>query len=278
MAGQIKNTDFLITDPLNQPNVVDRLPDGVEMIDLDDMPYHADPMVRCAFCAQRQRHKDGYFAILSDGQKALCGNCCAANFDEVKKRTIDRSRVRLKKERSARERLLALKNDLDGVYDIASDLNPTLHNLSAAFMILQNVLCQSAIDDMTAVGAINTRILNLPFPYVGSAMESVKKIEGLDALTDRDHEIMAEQKRHALVSVVQAISFIQDAADFFDSSNLAEIEKWAKARGKEFGVRKFDVRQGKLRAHGDGEWRNVPLPQTILSDDAIAFKRPDIIE
>lgn len=90
--------DFLITDPEKHPGVVLEVPAGVKPLRLEPIGYRADIEVRCAFCRNRQRHIYGFFALLPDGNLALCGNCCAveiADKSTVKKikRDVQRREV-----------------------------------------------------------------------------------------------------------------------------------------------------------------------------------------
>lgn len=256
--------DFLITDPLAQPGVVETVPEGVEMIDLDDMPYRAEPQVRCAFCTHHQWHNDGYFAILSDGQRAPCGNCCAAKFDSVKKRTIDRSRTRLKRERDNRGRARALAAGLDDVSEIVEAADRTLGAAATALYVLPQVLTDEAIEDMAAHEVEGLDFLDGCTARLDFARKTINAIRRLDGITEKDQERYVTSKSEALAEVRVAVSFMRACATFFDPSNLAKAATWAQSRGMTFGVRQFEVKGTKLHAKGPGLWQNIDVPEVAL--------------
>ena len=114
--------DFLIRDPRSQPGVIEDVEAGITPTDLLPTPYYADNMVRCAFCAQRQAHRRGYFAVLPDGALALCGHCCAVNIaglETVQK--IDRERKRAESSIRNRDRLLPVTH---GVAELLEAIEP----------------------------------------------------------------------------------------------------------------------------------------------------------
>ena len=95
MAKAAPTEEFLITDPEAQPGVVLKVEPGIRPLQLLE-PYLADHDVHCAFCLQRQLHKHGYFALLPDGSRALCGNICALEyFDKATVSSLDRKRDQL---------------------------------------------------------------------------------------------------------------------------------------------------------------------------------------
>lgn len=116
------DNDFLIREPLNQPGVVEDVESGITPTDLLPTPYYADDMVRCAFCAQRQHHRKGYFAVLPGGALALCGHCCAVNFAGLETvQRIDRERARLASSIRNRDRLLPITH---GVAELLDAIEP----------------------------------------------------------------------------------------------------------------------------------------------------------
>ncbi len=268
--------DFLITDPLVQPGVVETVPEGVEMIELDDMPYRAEPQVRCAFCTHHQWHNDGYFAILSDGQRAPCGNCCAAKFDSVKKRTIDRNRTRLKRERANRDRARTLATGLDDLAEIVDAADRILGATATALYVLPQILTGEAIEDMAAHGVEGLDFLSGCAARLGCARKTINAIQRLDGISEREQEQFVRSKSEALAEMHLAVSYMCACATFFDPANLAKAVTWAQSRGMTFGVRQFEVKGTKLHTKGPGLWRNIDLPEVVLPPSTQNFmERPD---
>ena len=266
--------DFLITDPMAQPGVVSVLPEGVEMIDLDDVPYRAEPQVHCAFCKHRQLHNDGYFAILSNGMRAPCGNCCAAKFDAVKKRTIDRNRNRLKRERTERENMRSLTAGLDEALEIVNFVDKVLGQMAATTLILRGALIPEARDDLRAGGVQGIDFFDKPSPGVGTARSVISAIRGRREVRPAERERLLERRRAAMQEVAAGVAYVKACAAFFDAGNLAAIEAWSATRGGQFGVTKFKVRGKTLHPHGPAMWRNVEIPDIRLPSAVLEFTGP----
>lgn len=253
--------DFLITDPLNQPGVVERVPEGVTMVDLDDVPYRAEPQVRCAFCKQYQWHHDGYFAILSDGTKAPCGNCCAEKFDGVKKKTIDRNRTRLKRERDDRNRAMALSADNDLIERIAARCDKIGAETSAICYYLQHVLRRGSFKEMEERGIRGLEFLDGP-PELSRVRRVIASLGRLRMVKDAKVDDWLAKREEAVARIRKAAQFVVAGADFFEVDNLALIEAWAKDRGRFYGVQKFRLKQRTLHAHGTAiMWQNFLVPR-----------------
>ncbi|KEJ97674.1 hypothetical protein SAMN05444149_101637 [Pseudosulfitobacter pseudonitzschiae] len=261
MAEQIKNVGFLITNPLEQPNVVEHVPNGIDMIDIDDIPYRAEPQVRCAFCTQRQHHRDGYFAVLSDGTRAPCGNCCAANFDAVKKQTIDRSRNHLKREHDARQRAIKLKVDIDELRVALQFISEIESQTSVAKLILADLFSPGAIVSLEAMSIKGLGFLDQSSSMLSSAEATVRQIERLDSATHAEFEVFEERRKRSWEEVRRGISLAVAGEQFFAHDNLAAISEWTNANGPTFGIREFKVRVDKVCPKGPGEWRNFTIPR-----------------
>ncbi len=262
---------FLITDPLAQADVVEVVPVGVAQVDLDNIPYRAEPMVHCAFCVQRQLHRDGYFAILSNGQRAPCGNCCAAAFDNVKKVTIDRKRNQLKKERDNRERARSLAVGLENLLPLIKAAEKAMTEMAEAQIILPHVFCSDALLDMEHQGIRGLSFLDGCHAHLTLAETTVKKILELDGVTEKELEVYRSKKKVALEQIQRAAKFILACDDFFDPVNLDRVSKWVESRGRSFRVAKFEVKGGMIRPKGPGMWKNFYTPRVNLEKDLRAL-------
>lgn len=263
--------DFLITDPLAQPGVVASVPEGVEIVDLDDVPYRAEPQVHCAFCKHKQLHNDGYFAVLSNGLRAPCGNCCAAKFDGVKKRTIDRNRNRLKRERTERENMRGLTQGLDVAAEIVAFVDQVLGQTAVATIILREALIPEAREDLRSRGILGIDFLDKPSPSVAAARAVITAIRGRREVKPAERDRLMERRISAMQDVAAGVAYVKACAEFFDADNLAAIEAWAVAHGGQFGVTKFKVRGRTLHPHGPAMWRNVTIPDIILPQTVVDF-------
>jgi hypothetical protein len=257
--------EFLITDPLAQLGVVQTVPEGVEIVDLDDVPYRAEPQVNCAFCRQHQRHNDGYFAVLSNGQLAPCGNCCAANFDNVKKQAIDKDRRRLKRERGNRIRATALKADIDVLAHTVEKADQILCDGAARLQSLSQIFSDEAVFDMENHGVAGLNILDGCSAGLALARGIFNSIKQLDGITENEKKIYVARKDKAVSEVRKAEIFLQAYDNFFHTDNLDLIETWAESRGKNFGIWKCEVRGTKLHCKTESIWRNIDLPSANIS-------------
>jgi hypothetical protein len=263
--------DFLITDPLAQPGVVSSLPEGVEICDLDDVPYRAEPQVHCVFCKHKRLHNDGYFAILSNGTRAPCGNCCAAKIDAVKKQTIDRSRLRLKRERVERENLRTLTEGLDEAQEIGVFVDKVLGAMAKTTFILREALTPEARDDLRARGVQGIDFFDKPSPGVAFSRSVISAIRGRSEVKPAERAFLMERRQLALQELAAGVAYVKACAAFFDADNLAAIEAWSVPHGAPFGVTKFRVRGKTLHPHGPAIWQNVAIPVIVLPPVVLAF-------
>lgn len=269
-------TDFLITNPEQQPDIVDTIPDGVKIVDLDDVPYRAEPQVRCAFCKHHQWHNDGYFAILSDGTRALCGNCCTANFDAVKKKTIDRNRSRLKRERANREKVAALAHSLTPLNAIIDAADTIIGDTSAALLILQEVFSDEAVADLQSYGIKGTVFLNGCSATLGAARATIASVGRMTEIPKAQEEILQSRKTNAFDDALEAAQYAMACAEFFDPTNIAKIEKWAVERGMQFGVKQFKMKGRTLKPKGPGAWQNFDVPTVHVPPDVAEFAKSPV--
>jgi hypothetical protein len=266
--------DFLITNPLAQPGVIPTVPYGIEMIDLDDVPYLAEPQVNCAFCKFKQLHNKGYFAILSNGMRAPCGNCCAAKFDPVKKATIDRSRTRLKRERDERVAMLSITGGLDDVMAVATFVDQVLSQTAAATVVLRAALVPAALEDMRAKGIRGVDYVAKPVPSVAFAKSTIGAIRGRHEVKAAERERLLECRRQVIIQVASAVAFVKACADFFEADNLSAIETWANSHGSTFALTKFKVKGNILHPHGPAMWQNIEIPKIVIPPVVLAFHAP----
>ncbi|KZY06424.1 hypothetical protein A3721_11760 [Sulfitobacter sp. HI0023] len=250
----------MITDPLAQDNVVPTKPLGVEMVDLDDIPYRAEPQVDCAFCIVHRSHRDGYFAILSNGQRAPCGNCCAAKFDAVKKQTIDKNRNRLIRERECRNRARVLSEGVPILKEMLQLAANTEDLAEPARVILGEVLNDDARKDLQSRGVQGLSFLDgcrAKPAFARSALDSLLK---LSSVSKADYQRYSEKRRQAEEQLRIAAHYHMDCTSFFAPANLAALERWALERGNLFGVKQFEAKENILRAKGPSVWRNLEIP------------------
>jgi hypothetical protein len=65
-----------IDEPEKQAGLTLEFSGGEILVDYENS-YKIAHKVRCAFCAKKTLHQWGVTAVLEDGRRALCGNCCA---------------------------------------------------------------------------------------------------------------------------------------------------------------------------------------------------------
>lgn len=256
--------EFLISDPLSEPNVIAGIPSGMDIVDLADVPYRAQPQIRCALCANHQWHNDGYFAVLADGCMVPCGNCCAARLDPVKKQTIDRRRHELRRQESARKRAALLASDVDSMEEVAAAAERVAGATATDAYFLQQALDLGAINAMASYG-----VKGVDFIYGCRArLELVRKacvaIRRLHAVSESDYERFSTAKRDAWAELRSAKEYILCCVAFFEPSNLELAQGWAKVEGENFGLSQFEVKKGKLCVKSPTVFKNIAIPDFAI--------------
>lgn len=99
-----------ITDPLSQDNLSERI-DNSELPTHYENYYKEKEFVPCAFCAAKTPHKFGVTAVMKDGRRGLCGNCCARNIFD------DEEHDKLKAKLDKREREVLARYSIGDIYD-----------------------------------------------------------------------------------------------------------------------------------------------------------------
>ncbi|SFJ85541.1 hypothetical protein [Bradyrhizobium sp. Gha] len=94
----IRNTVFRLTDPYDQRDLISYIPDDAKLLDILNIYEFARFPIEKAFCVvcKAHRHKRGFTAALTTGQRVLVGSACGqkkfgASWEEAEKRLQFRS-------------------------------------------------------------------------------------------------------------------------------------------------------------------------------------------
>lgn len=255
----------LITNPLAQPDVTDFVPEGTRIVDLDDLPYHAEPQVRCAFCKHRQYHNDGYFAILSNGQRALCGNCCAAKFDLTKKRMIDQRRVQLKAQKAEAVRRQELLFGLDDLIARADDVDSITKSVYEFSSIFKDAFTDAALKELVGYGVEGLDFAAGCSANTGYVRKVVLGIKGRSEIRKSQFNELRDAKVKAALEISNAEYFIRVCKSFFGVSNLNLISEWVASNGSVFDISEFKLKGSfiHVKARSGQVWKNISLPASI---------------
>lgn len=96
---ELRDADLRITDPYDQPDLVDEVPPGarlVEILNTYAFEHWPEKKVWCVVC-QGHRHKNGFTGLLDNGARALVGSKCGqevfhTSWQEARNRLKDRTR------------------------------------------------------------------------------------------------------------------------------------------------------------------------------------------
>jgi hypothetical protein len=217
------DSEFLVTDPDQQPDVVLEVPAGITPLGLSEEGYYSDKMVRCSFCKQRQKHRKGFFAILPDGKKALCGHCCAVQLTSKEtvakiERGIDR-KVKAAKQQQVSTALLEDVEELTQI--LKSDLIPVEAAIERNLEELNDVFTN----------------LNLSHEYkLGYALGGFRSISNAceDRISDAKVEELLKKRKLSMQAVGKALDAMEQATSMLQVSRLGgRINNWAKPNGYE---------------------------------------------
>lgn len=217
------DSDFLVTDPDQQPGVVLEVPEGIEPLGLAEEGYYSVKMVRCSFCRQRQKHRKGFFAILPDGTKALCGHCCAVQLtSKATVAKIERNIERKIKVAKQRQISNALLQDVDELSDLLkTNFIPVAEDIEWNFDELKDVF--------------PSQPLSLEYK-LGYALGGFRSIANAceDKLTDAKVEQLLQKRQKSMEAVGLALDAMEKAVSMLSFNHLGgRIKNWANADGYE---------------------------------------------
>lgn len=235
------DAEFLITDPDQQPDVVLEVPAGIVPIGLSDEGYYSDKTVRCSFCKQRQKHRKGFFALLPDGTKALCGHCCAVQL--TSKATVAKiERETERKIRSAKKRLIASA--------VLEDVPEIIELLEEKFVPVETEMREMYADLRNVFWAFYPPRIR-PLGYALGGLRTIVTACEKD-LTDAKVEELLRKKALAKSAVADSLQDMEAgiAGLRFDYIR-GHIGKWGKSSGYETGD--FGFKDGVVKA---GKWQD----------------------
>lgn len=94
----IRNTAFRLTDPYDQSDLINCIPDGAKLLDILNIYEFERFPIEKAFCVvcKAHRHKKGFTAALTTGHRVLVGSACGqkkfgASWQDAEKRLRLRS-------------------------------------------------------------------------------------------------------------------------------------------------------------------------------------------
>ena len=227
---------FLITDPDQQPGVVFEVPNGIEPEGLPEDGYYSEKMVRCSFCKQRQKHRKGFFAILPDSTKALCGHCCAVQL--TSKATVAKiERTTERKIEVVRQRQIskALLQDVDELLDLLeTNFVPVSHDIEWNFAELRYIFASQP--------------LKLEYK-LGYALGGFRSIANAceEKLTDAKVEQLLQKRQKSMEVVSLALDAMEKAVSLLSFNQLGgRIKNWGKVDG--YASADVSFRKGRLVA------------------------------
>ncbi|WBU54155.1 hypothetical protein [Paracoccus sp. SCSIO 75233] len=262
--------DFLITDPEKQPGVVLEVEAGARPIQLLE-PYAADHDVHCAFCKQKQLHKNGYLALLEDGRRALCGNVCAEEyFDKATVSSLDRKRDQLAGARIKRQQAAAIIGkaaDLLPIID--NDFAPNEWEAEAAMSSLGHFIPIAVREQIKDSDVQGVAYLGQPCRAFGDARGGIACIVGkADGVTERQAEKLMEKRVAVIERIEHGTHYLQEAVAFFQPDNLQRFRVWMLANQNLHKVRGINVtkRHLTITAQEGTDWKGDPWTKRYQLD------------
>lgn len=230
MAKSSPTEEFLITDPEAQPGVVRKVEAGIRPLQLLE-PYMADHDVHCAFCPQHQLHKHGYFALLPDGSRALCGNVCAEEyFDKATVAMLDRKRDQLASARLKRMNAEAIIGNAAAVVPLIDLIAPNEWAAEEAIAPIGRMIGRGACDAIQGSDVLGVTYLGKPCRALGDARGGIASILlKAEGVTDREAEQLIQKRAKVLERIEHGISYLHEAVAFFDPENLHRFKAWMTA-------------------------------------------------
>lgn len=252
--------------------------------------YKIGYKVPCAFCPKKTPHQWGITAVMEDGRRALCGNCCAKRLfgSDVHKK--------LNAELSKRERSAIAKHMygplVDGITSVIEELKehwlPVEKRVIDANLAIQHQLPSDWRSRMNDNGRITVK------DWDG---EVAGRVKGVDALTHRTrrlfegtshlHEIKTyleadaseqrilfarDKQMKAVRSFELGFEALQKAQVFYKTDeNLNLLGSWAANKGGsgyEFSVERKNAGRNRALRLKDG-WGNQILPIQIPNGEEI---------
>jgi hypothetical protein len=267
MAQTTPTEEFLITDPESQPGVVLAVEAGVRPIQLLE-PYYANHDVRCAFCAHRQVHKKGYFALLPDGRRALCGNVCAEEyFDKQTVNSLDRKRDQLASARLRREQADAIIGNAAALLPIIdADIAPNEWEAEAAMADLGLHLNAAVREQIKGSDVLGVEFLGQGCRAFGDARGGIALIISKTCgVTEREAEKLMEKRAKVVERIEHGTRYLQEAVAFFQPDNLHRFREWLLANQGIHDIRSVNLSNKRkiiLRRQFGTDWAGSPSYHT----------------
>ena len=267
----LRRKGLRIDRPEEQEALTLSIPEGDIPSDYENS-YKLDYKVRCAFCRNRTPHQWGVTAIMDDGRRALCGNCCA-------KRVFgDEIHAQLKSELERRENAVVnrelISPLLDGIDDVIKKIKPLLpleryacEQLTAIVGILPNSwqrkmndsgrltvheddgLFIGSIKGMDALTATERHLFQ-----AGSELYGIRKMLSDDP-DDAVIKAAGLKRQSAVRSIKEGISFLGDARTLFESDeNFQLLCIWFKNQQNEYSRKRMKFIRLEPGTYTEGDW------------------------
>ncbi len=271
--------DFLITDPEKQLGVVLEVEAGARPIQLLE-PYASDHDVHCAFCKQKQLHKNGYLALLEDGRRALCGNVCAEEyFDKQTVNSLDRKRDQLASARLKRNQADAIIGKAaDLLPMIDADIAPNEWEAEAAMTALGPHIPNAVREQIKGSDVLGVDYLGQPCRAFGDARGGIACIVGKsEGVTEREAEKLMEKRVAVIERIEQGTNYLQEAVAFFQPDNLQRFRAWMLANQNLHKIRGVNVtkRHLTITVEEGTDWMGDPWTKRYQLD-LPSIEAPDL--
>lgn len=257
----VTDDDLLLSDPEKLPGVVLEIAEGVVPVRLLDEGYRSQKLVRCSFCKQRQRHNWGFLILLSDGQKALCGQCCAEKFaDKTIVANISKSVVRQVELSKRREMSAAATAGIPELTDLLDrEFCPVEERVEDVVRELNRL-----IPSMFFV-----RLNDLRIAQKNCTILLQKAVEKRPS--DRDIMILLARRRGAQMKALEGMTKLRCAIGYLDLSwlrdRVPEMDEFNRYNSIELDGNQLVLTREKRRFAGDeiGTFR-LEIPQVTMPD------------
>ncbi|WP_265499581.1 hypothetical protein [Paracoccus beibuensis] len=230
---------FLVRDPLGQLGVVQEVEPGVRPVDLLPTGYYADNMVRCCFCAQRQTHRRGYFAVLPDGSLALCGNCCAIKI--AGKETVAAIDRRRERAASGLKRKEIAERVTGGLVELMQELEDGPLQAEAAI--------RQALGMLRDVFDYSGHIPDATISLGAGGIKSILRAAAIDNLSEKDVPGLMQKRAKAIPIIKAGVEMLPERRRLISFDAVWEILKTANAKkgwGVEWDGRVIEYRKTEL--------------------------------
>lgn len=247
-ASALREAGLSVSDPRDQENLVERVPNGVEPLGILNSYEFREEKVRCAVCDKKTPHNIGITLSLPNGKKALCGSDCA---EVLYGREVW---IRMERDFKARERDVVLKmvvasmapllketrklaSPWFGAAKAIRDFIEEFHEIAPAFLeTLRDRVSRhdGHLEDTNGKLVWTIRggacLLDDPAKCLNDLGEIIREAEGLlQKKSDKteDLERLSQIKGDLRTGLYHVAGILFSARQFIASENLSKIAKWA---------------------------------------------------